>query len=123
MKVRHPNGFLTAYLHLSRFAAGIRRGRRVGQGDTIGYVGATGLASGPHLDYRVQKNGRWINPLAMTVEPAPPIPEDRLAAFVVRRDELRQALSDGVLEAPPSAETRLAVLRGRTAAAVPAGGS
>jgi murein DD-endopeptidase MepM/ murein hydrolase activator NlpD len=123
VKVRHPNGFLTAYLHLSRFAAGIRRGRRVGQGDTIGYVGATGLASGPHLDYRVQKNGRWINPLAMTVEPAPPIPEDRLAAFVVRRDELRQALSDGVLEAPPSAETRLAVLRGRTAAAVPAGGS
>ena len=55
VKVRHPNGFVTAYLHLSRFASGIRSGRRVAQGDTIGYVGATGLATGPHLDYRVQR--------------------------------------------------------------------
>ncbi|MFQ5350912.1 MAG: peptidoglycan DD-metalloendopeptidase family protein, partial [Thermoanaerobaculia bacterium] len=98
VKVRHPNGYLTAYLHLSRFAAGIRKGRRVAQGDTIGYVGSTGLANGSHLDYRVQLNGRWVNPLAMKVEPAPPIPDDQLAGFVDRRDRLRRALIDGVLE-------------------------
>jgi murein DD-endopeptidase MepM/ murein hydrolase activator NlpD len=120
VKVRHPNGYLTAYLHLSRFAAGVRKGRRVAQGDTIGYVGSTGLASGPHLDYRVQRNGRWINPLAMQVEPAPPIPEDQLAGFIARRDILRQSLIDGVLE---PATARLAALEGRPAPVAPAAGS
>ena len=124
VKVRHPNGFLTAYLHLSRFAAGIRSGRRVAQGDTIGHVGSTGLASGSHLDYRVQRNGRWVNPLAMKVEPAPPIPDDQLAGFSARRDRLRRALIDGVLEPPlPSAGARLAALEGETAPAAPAAGS
>ncbi len=123
VKVRHPNGFVTAYLHLSRFAAGIRSGRRVAQGDTIGHVGSTGLATGPHLDYRVQRNGRWVNPLAMKVEPAPPIPDDQIAGFVARRDRLRQALIDGVLEPPPSADPRLAALGGQAAPAGPAAGS
>jgi len=124
VKVRHPNGYLTAYLHLSRFAAGIRNGRRVSQGDTIGHVGSTGLASGPHLDYRVQRNGRWVNPLAMKVEPAPPIPDDQLAGFVARRDVLRRALIDGELETPlPSTRPRLAALEGEAAPAAPAAGS
>jgi murein DD-endopeptidase MepM/ murein hydrolase activator NlpD len=124
VKVRHPNGYLTAYLHLSRFAAGIRNGRRVSQGDTIGHVGSTGLASGPHLDYRVQRNGRWVNPLAMKVEPAPPIPDDQLAGFVSRRDVLRRALNDGELETPlPSTGPRLAALEGEAAPAAPAAGS
>ncbi len=120
VKVRHPNGYLTAYLHLSRFAPGIRRGRRVTQGETIGHVGSTGLATGPHLDYRVQLNGRWINPLAMKVEPAPPIPDARLASFVAHRDRLRQALIDGALPPAADAEPRLAALES-SATAVAAG--
>jgi murein DD-endopeptidase MepM/ murein hydrolase activator NlpD len=124
VKLRHPNGYLTAYLHLSRFASGIRRGRRVSQGDTIGYVGATGLANGPHLDYRVQRSGRWINPLAMKVEPAPPIPAEQRAGFALRRDRLRQALTDGLLEPQPSADgPRVAALDRQTTQAGPAAGS
>ena len=53
------------YLHLSRFAKGIKRGTRVTQGDVIGYVGATGLVTGPHLDYRVSDGGQWLDPLKL----------------------------------------------------------
>lgn len=124
VKVRHPNGYLTAYLHLSRFANGIRPGRRVAQGDTIGYVGSTGLSSGPHLDYRVQRNDRWIDPLAMKLEPAPPIPDDQLTDYLARRDRLRQALLDGVLEsASEPAGPVLAVLDSEAVPPRPAAGS
>ena len=95
IKVRHPNGYLTAYLHLSRFASGIGVGRRVSQGEVIGYVGSTGLATGSHLDYRVQRDGRWINPLTLDNKPAEPISEEQLPAFVACRDELRVALEEG----------------------------
>ncbi len=97
VKIRHPSGYLTAYLHLSRFAPGVRRGRRVAQGDVIGYVGATGLATAPHLDYRVQLNGRWINPLAMKMEPAPPLREDQRPAFEDWRHRLELGLAGGDL--------------------------
>ncbi|MCL2389351.1 MAG: M23 family metallopeptidase, partial [Elusimicrobia bacterium] len=63
--IRHPNGFESYYLHLSRFARGIRPGVRVRQGQLIGYVGATGLATGPHLCFRMRHNGRFINFLTM----------------------------------------------------------
>src|SRR6185436_6127524 len=74
VKVRHAGGYVTAYLHLSRFARGIRPGARVGQGDVIAYTGATGLASGPHLDYRVQRNNQWIDPLSLKGVRDEPIP-------------------------------------------------
>ncbi len=93
VKIRHPNGFLTAYLHLSRFARGISPGRSVRQGEVIGYVGATGLATGPHLDYRVQRGGRWIDPLSLKSEPAEPLPEEQLADFFAHRDSLRRKLA------------------------------
>jgi len=64
---------VTAYLHLSRFAAGIRPGARVSQGEVIAFTGATGLASGPHLDYRVAKNGRFVNPLDEKFIPGQPL--------------------------------------------------
>lgn len=98
VKVRHPNGYLTAYLHLSRFGKGIGPGSRVHQGDVIAYTGNTGLSSGPHLDYRVQRDGRWIDPLSIKNVPADPIPESERAAFLAWRDACRESLAGG---APP----------------------
>jgi murein DD-endopeptidase MepM/ murein hydrolase activator NlpD len=97
VKVQHPGGYVTAYLHLSRFAAGIRPGARVRQGDIIAYTGATGLASGPHLDYRVKYRDRWIDPLSLKSVRDEPIPASRMAAFHSWRDELRAGLRDGGL--------------------------
>ena len=72
IRVRHSSRYDTCYLHLSRFAKGLKRGTRVTQGDVIGYVGMTGLASGPHLDYRVSENGKWLNPLQLkSITPDP----------------------------------------------------
>ena len=95
------NGYLTAYLHLSRYGPGVRSGRRVSQGDVIGYVGATGLVTGAHLDYRVQRNGRWIDPLSLRSVPADPVPTERLPEFMAWRDRLRESLFEG---APPPSE-------------------
>jgi murein DD-endopeptidase MepM/ murein hydrolase activator NlpD len=80
--VRHTNGYETNYLHLRGFAKGIRRGQRVAQGQVVGYVGSTGLSTGPHLDYRVKLNGRWINPLSISSPPVKPIAEDRLQRYL-----------------------------------------
>jgi murein DD-endopeptidase MepM/ murein hydrolase activator NlpD len=80
--IRHTNGYETNYLHLSRFGKGVRRGVRVSQGQVIGYVGSTGLSTGPHLDYRVKLNGRWINPLTISSPPVKPLVEGRLQRFL-----------------------------------------
>ena len=82
VRVRHPNGYETNYLHLSRYGSGIRSGARVSQGQVIGYVGSTGWSTGSHLDYRVKLNGRWINPLSITSPPVEPLSEDRLKRFL-----------------------------------------
>ncbi len=103
VKVRHPNGYVTCYLHLSRFADGVRAGARVRQGDRIGYVGATGLASGPHLDYRVQRNGAWIDPQSLKSVPSPPLDPTQLADFRLLRDAMRAAMEgpgDGTGKGP-----------------------
>ena len=98
VRIRHANGYLTSYLHLSRFASGIAPGRRVEQGRTIGYVGSTGVATAPHLDYRVQRHGRWINPSTLASEPALPLGEGELTAFRKRREMfLDQLLSSDPL--------------------------
>ncbi|MCP4205036.1 MAG: peptidoglycan DD-metalloendopeptidase family protein [bacterium] len=95
VKIRHPNSYLTAYLHLSGYAKRIRSGRRVMQGDVIGYVGSTGLSTAPHLDYRVQRHGRWIDPLSLKSVPADPVPHRRLPEFLAWRDELRLSMNEG----------------------------
>ena len=95
VRLRHANGYLTAYLHLSGYAQGVRAGARVDQGQVIGYVGSSGLSTGPHLDYRVQSNGRWINPATLVSEPVPPLADGLLPAFFDRRDALRHELSGG----------------------------
>lgn len=96
VKVRHPNSYMTAYLHLSRFAKGVRRGTKVSQGEVVGYVGSTGLSTAPHLDYRVQRHGRWIDPLSLKSVPADPVPHRRLPEFLAWRDNLRKSLFEGV---------------------------
>ncbi len=82
VRVRHPNGYETNYLHLSGYGAGIRSGVRVHQGQVIGYVGSTGWSTGPHLDYRVKLNGHWINPLGITSPPVEPLGDVRLKRFL-----------------------------------------
>jgi murein DD-endopeptidase MepM/ murein hydrolase activator NlpD len=106
VKVRHPNGYLTAYLHLSRYASGVRAGRRVAQGDVVGYVGSTGLATAAHLDYRVQERGRWIDPLSLASVPAPPVPAGEWTRFAAWRDSLRTGLRDGTALAEAAAAVR-----------------
>ena len=78
IKIQHNSVYATAYLHLSRYGRGIRTGAYVKQGDVIGYVGATGLATGPHLDFRFYKNGYPIDPLKVKAPPVEPVkPENR----------------------------------------------
>jgi murein DD-endopeptidase MepM/ murein hydrolase activator NlpD len=81
IRVRHTSLINTYYLHLSRFAKGIRPGRRVNQGDVIGYVGATGLATGPHLDYRICYNGTWLDPLKLKSITPDPLRGDVMETF------------------------------------------
>ena len=92
VEIRHSNGFVTSYGHLSRFARGVRKGVKVKQKDLIGYVGNTGASTGPHLDYRVKANGRYVNPLRMVAPPTHPVKEEYLADFQKHRDNLLYAL-------------------------------
>lgn len=81
IKIKHPGGFETGYMHLRNFAKGIKLGTHVKQGELIGFVGSTGTSTGPHLDYRIWKGGQPINPLKVPDEPAVPISEENKAAF------------------------------------------
>ncbi|MBR5013262.1 MAG: peptidoglycan DD-metalloendopeptidase family protein [Bacteroidales bacterium] len=81
VRIRHNSVYSTAYLHLSKYASGLKAGQRVRQGEVIGYVGSTGRSTGPHLDFRVWKNGTPINPLKMDSPPAEPIKEENRQAF------------------------------------------
>jgi len=89
VRLRHGSGYQTYYLHLSRFAPGIRAGGRVDQGDVIGYVGSSGLSTGPHLHFGLTKNGAFVNPIAehRNMPPGEPIPELSMTAFRAVRDQ------------------------------------
>jgi N-acetylmuramoyl-L-alanine amidase len=84
--IKHGNGYTTYYGHLSRYARGIRKGKRVKQKQIIGYVGATGLATGPHLDYRISKNGKFLDPLKMKSPAISSLRGEPLADFEAERD-------------------------------------
>lgn len=88
VKIRHNSVYTTAYLHLSRYAQGLQVGKRVAQGEVIGYVGSTGASTGPHLDFRVWKNGSPINPLTMESPSVEPVPKAEMEAFASVRDSL-----------------------------------
>ncbi|MGZ7030698.1 MAG: M23 family metallopeptidase [Thermoanaerobaculia bacterium] len=81
IRIRHSSRIDTFYLHLSRFAKSIKRGAKVLQGDVIGYVGQTGLATGPHLDYRVKEDGNWLDPLKLKSITPDPLRADALRLF------------------------------------------
>jgi murein DD-endopeptidase MepM/ murein hydrolase activator NlpD len=85
--LKHAGGFETFYLHLSSFAPGVRAGAHVAQGQLVGRVGMTGSATGPHLDYRLKRNGAFVNPVSFHARQAPgePIPSAQLAAFTSAR--------------------------------------
>jgi murein DD-endopeptidase MepM/ murein hydrolase activator NlpD len=86
--LRHMNGYRTYYGHLSRFGPGIRKGVKVRQQQVIGYVGSTGLSTGPHLDYRLAKDGQFRNPLKETFPTGTPIEKGEMEKFQQRRDEM-----------------------------------
>ncbi|MGE4544601.1 MAG: peptidoglycan DD-metalloendopeptidase family protein [Pedobacter sp.] len=73
VKIRHPGGWETMYNHMSRFGRGIKKGTKVRQGQLIGYVGTTGRSTGPHLDFRMYKNGVAVNPLKIKAPPSAPV--------------------------------------------------
>lgn len=80
VKIRHSNGYDTTYMHFSKFAGGQKVGSRVKQGEVIGYVGSTGYATGPHVDYRISRNGKYINPLRFK-SPSVKLPKSKLQEF------------------------------------------
>jgi len=79
--LRHNSVYKTAYKHLSRYGRGVRQGGKVKQGQIIGYVGSTGLSTGPHLHFEFYKSGRFVDPLGQTFPSADPVPEEKLAQF------------------------------------------
>lgn len=94
--LRHPNGYTTYFLHLSRFAKGVRKGQKVKQKQVIGYVGSSGLSTGPHLDYRMKRHGTWRNPLREKFPPGNPLPDEYQEEFAAYKDWLT-----GTLVTPP----------------------
>jgi murein DD-endopeptidase MepM/ murein hydrolase activator NlpD len=88
IEVRHANGIRTRYGHLSAFARGLHPGERVDQGETIGYVGSTGLSTGPHLHYEFLVNGRPTNPQRKDMGTGTPVPRPLVAAYDAARDQL-----------------------------------
>jgi murein DD-endopeptidase MepM/ murein hydrolase activator NlpD len=120
VRIRHANGYETLYGHLARID--VTRGRRVTQGMRIGAVGATGLATGPHLDYRMGRNGQFVDPLRVASPPAAPIPGAERDAFLssARRftDLLAGAATAGGVAASAPTPTRSLAASSKPAAAL-----
>jgi murein DD-endopeptidase MepM/ murein hydrolase activator NlpD len=92
LKIKHNSVYTTSYMHLSKFASGIALGKSVRQGEEIGYVGATGLASGPHLDFRVFMNGTPVDPLKIKSEPGLPIEQKYMKDYSTHLDSMMSKL-------------------------------
>jgi murein DD-endopeptidase MepM/ murein hydrolase activator NlpD len=88
VKIRHANGFETAYAHLNGFARGLQAGSRVTQGQVIAYVGTTGRSTGPHLHYEVHLNGRPVNPMTLELPTGRQLTDADLPAFIAERDRI-----------------------------------
>ncbi len=102
IQIKHSSGYATAYAHLSKFAKGLKKGSRIGQGDVIAYVGTTGRSTGPHLHYEVLVNGKQVNPADVKLPTGQTLTDKELRLFLARKDEidaLRRGLSAPVLVA------------------------
>jgi len=93
VKIKHNQTYETQYLHMSRFAAGISNGKYVKQGQVIGYVGSSGLATGPHVCFRFWKNGRQVNPTHLNLPAPDPMPSADLRVFKETRNDMLQKLA------------------------------
>ena len=93
VKIRHNSTYQTIYAHMSKFARGIKTGVRVKQGQTIGYVGSTGLSTGPHLHYEVIFNGEKINPMKMKLPSGKKLKGTNLNNFLTERDRINNEIS------------------------------
>ena len=98
IKIRHNSRYTTYYLHLSGFGKGIRKGARVRQGQVIGYVGATGIATGPHLDYRIKVGNKFVNPRTVRLPSKHPVPSDQMAMFRILMESFLFELFDPSLD-------------------------
>jgi murein DD-endopeptidase MepM/ murein hydrolase activator NlpD len=103
VRIRHNDTYTTQYLHMSRIASGLHAGDRVVQGEVIGYVGSTGLATGPHLCYRFWKNGVQVDALKVDLPPSQPIRPEQFTAFEAQRLQVIRRLERIYLPEPPMA--------------------
>jgi murein DD-endopeptidase MepM/ murein hydrolase activator NlpD len=94
VRIRHNSVYSTAYLHLASFGKGIVAGAYVKQGDVIGYVGSSGLSTGPHLDFRFYKNGSPVNPLKVESPPVEPVSEENMERYRKVRDGVRAIITN-----------------------------
>jgi murein DD-endopeptidase MepM/ murein hydrolase activator NlpD len=92
LKIKHAGNLQSGYLHLRGYAKGIKQGSRVSQGDVIGYVGSTGTSTGPHLDFRLWRNGTPIDPLKVPSEPSEPIKKENIEPFEYVRERIMAEL-------------------------------
>jgi murein DD-endopeptidase MepM/ murein hydrolase activator NlpD len=109
VRIKHSSRIETSYLHLSRFAGNVKPGTKVTQGDVIGYVGKTGLATGPHLDYRVRDGGKWIDPLKLKSITPDPLRGESLRTFRANVARLQPRLADPVEVVAEAKEARRAL--------------
>ena len=110
VKIKHNSVYTTTSMHLSRFAKGLKVGSVVKQKQVIGYVGSTGLSTGPHLDFRVFENGKPINPLTIKSQPKKPISKANMARFTVVRDSIIQEIKNiGTIESVKQDEVVLKI--------------
>lgn len=93
VEIKHPGGYLSQYTHLSKVATGIKRGNTVTQSETIGYVGSTGMSTGPHLQYALFKNGVPVNPLSDDLPLGVTLGEDKLSEFMIMRDAIKARMN------------------------------
>lgn len=91
VRLRHPRDYETMYLHLSKIA--VKSGTRVSQGDVIGYVGSSGRSTGPHLDFRIKRKGKALNPLKLIFPPGDPVPPEKFDRFIAVRDSWIEQLT------------------------------
>ena len=103
--IRHCNGYVTRYYHMSKFAKGMKKNKKVLQGEIIGHVGMTGLATGPHLCFGIKKNGKLLNPLTYNAPSATPVNPLEMEQFLAKAQKLSQRMLAAHKQDSPNKES------------------